>query len=228
MTSPFASCSMRTTCASGRRSSLPVAAALGSSTLERRPLGADLVPLEGEAVLDRCGAAVARHRVDGVAAGVKALVADALGAVGEHLVVVVGRQLRDAVGPRDPELRLGAVVVGLDVGEADRPVESVDAILVAVVGRRLELVLHEARAAPGPVNGGATDGLADPRGQVREVLRDAERARGRPLVEPGELLERAPLVVDEVVGGVMAAGFQDDDPHPLLAELVRQGPAPGA
>ncbi len=202
---------------------------LGARQLDgqRRPLRGVLDALEVEAVLVRRGPAVVGDRGGRVAAGVEALVADALGAVREHLVVVVGRQLRDAVRARAADLRLGPVVVRLDVGERDRPVQRVDAVQAAQVGRGLELVLHEARTAAGPVHRRAADRLAGPGGEVREVLRDPERAGRRAVVEPGELLERAPLVVDEVVGRVVATRLEHDDLHALLAQLVRERPAAG-
>jgi hypothetical protein len=81
------------------RAQVEVAGRLGLGQLgdQRRPLGAGLVALEVEAVLVGGRAAVVGLGVGGVRPGGVLPVADLLGAVGEDLVVVVGRQRRPAV-----------------------------------------------------------------------------------------------------------------------------------
>src|SRR5262249_39550495 len=93
---------------------------------------------------------------------------------------------------------------------------------------RLELVLLEAQRGAGPVRGGAADGLADPGRQVGEVVRDAPAAGGRALVEPRELPEGLPLVLDEGRGRLPRTRFEHDDLDALLAQLVRQRASAGA
>src|ERR1700733_7048878 len=188
---------------------------------KRRPVRALLVALIVEAILDRRGAPVARHRVKRHPARADALVAESLGPVAHHLEVVVGRRCRDPVGARDAQPGLGLVVVGLEVGQADRPVEQAGAVDGAMLRPDPELPFLEAWAATGPVNGGAADRLAGPGGQVRELLGYPPRARRGALIQPGELVERSPLVVDEVFGLMMCAGLNQDALRALLADLVR-------
>ena len=157
--------------------------ALRDLGVERRPFRARLAALEAEADLLAGAAAVARLGVDRHVAGVHLLVAELLGAGLEHLEVVVAGQARDAVGAGHAHLVLGLGVVGLQLGQRDRPVEQVRAGDVAVGGLGLELVLLEAQRGAGPVHGRAADRLDDPGRQVGEVLRHAPVAGGRALVD---------------------------------------------
>ena len=128
-----------------------------------------LVALEVEAVLDRGRPAVVRLGVRAVRPGGVVLVADPLGAVGEHLVVVVGRQRGPAVPVGRADRLLGLVVVGRQVVEVIGQSSRFAPVDVAVVGARPELVRHEPRGGAGPVGGRAADRLDDPGRQVREV-----------------------------------------------------------
>src|SRR5882762_10317351 len=79
-----------------------------------------------------------------------------------------------------------------------------------------------------PVGGGASDGLAGPGREIREVSRHAPGSGGGALVRPGELPERGPLVVHERGPRFTLARLQQHHRDALLAQLVRQGAAPGA
>jgi hypothetical protein len=184
--------------------------------------------LEVEAVLDRGRPVVLRHGVDRHAAGRDVLVAGAPGAVRHHLEVVVGGQRRVAVRAREPELALGAFVVRLEVVEADRPVEQAGPVDRAVLGADPELPVLEARGAAGPVDGRAADRLARPGRQTREVLGDLPRAGRRALVEPRELVERRPLVVDELLGRVVLPRLQQHHSGPVPAQLAGERAPAGA
>jgi hypothetical protein len=116
---------MRNAWLEGRRSSLPVASALGSSAVSVDQCARWRSPWKLKPSWIVAGPPVARHRVEGHAPGAHVLVAGAPAAVAHHLEVVVGGRAGDAVGPRDAELVLGAVVVGLDVGQPDGPIELV-------------------------------------------------------------------------------------------------------
>ena len=208
---------------------MPVLPAFGSSVISVDHFGAVLVALEVEAVLDRRGAAVVGLGVRRVRAGRVLRVADPVGAVGEHGVVVVRGQRRAALDVGDAHLDLGLVVVRVHLGPRERPVEQVGAVEAAAVLRpRAELVVLEARAGAGPVGRRAADRLDRPRGEVREVLGDAPRAGRRAVVEPRHLGEGGPLVVDVVGAGQVRAGLEHDDAHALLAELVGDRAAAGA
>jgi hypothetical protein len=150
--------------------------ALGQLCIEGGPFGADLAALEAEADLLAPRPPVARRRIDRHAACVALLVAELVGARLEHLEVVVARQPYDAVRAGDPHAVLSLVVVGLEVGEADRPVEQACTLDFAIDRPRLELVLLEAQAGAGPVHGRAADRLDDPGGQAGEVLGHPPRA----------------------------------------------------
>ena len=71
----------------------------------RRPLGAGLVALEVEAVLDRSGSAVIGLGVGAVGPGGVVAVAELLGAGGEDLVIVVRRQRRAPALPGSHRVR---------------------------------------------------------------------------------------------------------------------------
>jgi hypothetical protein len=193
--------------------------------IERRPLGAHLAALEAEAELVAGGAIVARARVDRHPAGVDRLVADPGRAVVHHLEVVVAGQTGDVVGPGHAHLVLGLGVVRVHLGMRERPVEQVGAGDLAVRGLDRELVLLKAERGSRPVGRGASDRFAGPARQVRKILGDPPITRGGPFVQPGELQERFPFVVDEVLELDPLAGLEQDDRHALLAELVGEGAA---
>ena len=156
------------------------------------------------------------------------LVAERLGACLKDLEVVVAGQSGDAVGAGHPHFVLGLGVVGLEIGERDRPVEKVGTFDVAVGGLRLEFVLLKAQRSAGPVGRCSADCLDDPGGQVGEILRHPPVTGGGAIVEPGELAERVPFVVDEVLVLDALAGFQDDDVDALLGQFVAERAAAGA
>lgn len=200
----------------------------GQFGVEGGPFGAALAAFEAEAELQAARAAVARAAVDGHVAGVHFLVAQARGAVVHDLEVVVAGQAGDAVGARDTHLVLGLAVVGREFAQREGPVLQVGALDVAVDRARAEFVFLEAQRRAGPVRGGAAHGLADPRGQAGEVLGDAPASGGGAFVEPRELAERFPFVVDEAGVGLRAAGFQHHHLDAFLAQLVGQRAAAGA
>ena len=214
------------------RTEIQVAGGFGFRYLgvQGRPLGARLAALEAEPELLAGTASVPGPAVDGHASGVHALVAETRGAVPHHLEVVVAGQAGDAVGSGDPHLVLGPGVPGLQIRQAQRPVEERRALDVAVDGPGSELVLLEAKACARPVGGGAAHRLADPRRQTGKVLRHPPGSGGRALVEPGELSEGVPLVVGEVRDAVVLAGLQQHHLDALPAQLVgeRAAACPGA
>ena len=192
------------------------------------PLRRVLVALEVESVLDARGSAVVRLGVRAIRARGVVLVADPLGTVGEHLVVVVRRLgcSAMAMGRADRLLRL--VVVGLEVGEGDRPVEQVGPLDVAVVGLGLELVLLEPRRRAAPVRGRAANSLDDPGRQVREILGHPVATGRGAVVEPRHLGERRPFIVLVVLGLDPRPGLQHYARDAALGQLIREGAATGA
>jgi hypothetical protein len=166
---------------------------------QRRPLGAVLVALEVGPVLDRRGPAVEWRRIGRARARAHVAIAGAQRAVREHAIVVRRGQRRHVTAMCDAHAPLGARVVRLQLRQRERPVEQVRAVDVSVFGWHAELVLLEARAHAGPVTRGAADQLAHVRGRRGPVDGDAPRARRGARIQPRHLLERGPLVVDEVV-----------------------------
>ena len=153
------------------------------------------------------------------------LVADAPGAVAHHLEVVVGRQGRDPVRARDARPVLGPLVVGLEVRQADRPVEEAGALDRPVFGVDPELPVLEARAAPRPVHGRAPNRLTRPGGPVRGVLGVPDESDVVRSSSHEAWLNAARLVIDEVLRLVVLASFEQDDLDALLAELIGERPA---
>src|SRR6185295_2611337 len=94
-----------------------------------------------------------------------------------------------------------------------------------VLGADPELPFLEPRAAAGPVHARAADRLARPRREAREVLGNLPRTGGRAVVQPRELAEARPLVVDEVLGLVVRAGLEEHGPHPGAAQVAGHGAA---
>src|SRR5690606_23242474 len=70
--------------------------------------------------------------------------------------------------------------------------------------------------------------LHDPGRQAGEVLGHPPVAARRAWIDPGELAEAFPLVVDVVLRQVAPARLQRDDADALLGKLVRNDPAAGA
>ena len=190
--------------------------------VKRGPLGAALAPLKAKAQLQAAPAAVAWLAVDGHVAGVHVFVAQLGGAVVHDLEVVVARQTRDAVGARDAHLGLGPVVIRLKVFVGQRPIEQIGALDLSVDGFGFEFMRLKTQRGTGPVGGGATHGFADPGRQACKVLGQAPTARGGALVQPGQLAEGLPLVVDETGVGLLATGLQHHHLNPFLAQLVGQ------
>ena len=179
-----------------------------------------LVSLEVEAILDGCRSAVVFLRVRRVGPGGIVPIAHPLRSVGEHFVVVVRGQRLATVHVGGSHRDLGLVVIGLHLGEGDRPVEQVRPGDATVGRPGGELVGLEARRRAGPVGCGASDGLHDPRGKVGEVARDAPRTGGGAWVEPRHLVERLPLVVDVVLVAQVWSGFKQHHRDATLGELV--------
>lgn len=171
---------------------------------------------------------VVRFRVGAVRVRRVVHVASPLRPLGEDLVVVVRGQRRSParVGRADRVLRLR--VPGRELVERDRPVEQVRAVDAAVRAARPELVLVEARRRARPVRRRAADRLDDPRGQVREVLRDAPRPARRARIQPGHLVERLPLVVLVVLVAQVRAGLEHHNGDALRRQLVRDRAAASA
>ncbi len=177
----------------------------------RRPLRAPFAALEAEAGLLAGHAVVVIGGVDRHVAGVDLLVAKRVGALFQHLEVVVAGQTRAAAGAGDAQLGLGLVVPGRHFGSVDRPVEQVRALDLAVGGQPLPFVVLKAQRGARPVDRGAADGLDDPGRQAGEVLGDAPVARGGARIEPGELAEAFPFVVDVILGQIAPARFEGHD-----------------
>src|SRR4029077_8937488 len=115
---------------------VPGRLALGDLGVERRPFRAPLAALEAEAGLMAGDPAVAGNRVDRHPAGMTFLVTELVRASLEDLEIVAPRQAWPVACAGDTHLILGLAVVGLKVGEGDRPIEKVGAWNMAV-GRRI-------------------------------------------------------------------------------------------
>jgi len=78
------------------------------------------------------------------------------------------------------------------------------------------------------VDGRAAHCLDDSGRQVREIARNAERARSGAHVGPGQLAEACPFIVDEVRDLVPGAGLENDRLDALEREFgaQRAPPAP--
>jgi hypothetical protein len=193
-----------------------------------RPLGAPLAALETEAGLLAGEAVVIVGGVDRHAAGVHFLVAERLGAGLEHLEVVVAGQAGPVSRAGDAELGFRLFVPGLHLGQVDRPVEQIGALDIAVGCFRLEFMRLKAQRGAGPVCGGPAHRLDDPCGQAGKIPGNAPVAGGCTLVEPGELAETFPFVVDVVFGQVASTCLQRHHADALLRKLVGENAAAGA
>ena len=191
--------------------------------VERRPFRADGAACHAEADLMARRPPVARLGIDRHVAAVELLVADALRARGQHFVVVVAGQPRDAVRAGDAELVLGLVVERLEFLEAQRPVQQVGALDLAVDRARLELVFLEAQRGAGPVHGGAADRLADPERQA-----GIERAGADALVEPAQPAEHRVVVVDDVAQPSRGPASRQTTSMPFCASSFDECAAAGA
>ena len=144
--------------------------ALRDLGVERRPFRPPLAALEAEAGLVAGDPAVAGNRVDGHPSGVDLFVAKLFRARLEDLEIVAARQAGPVARTGDAHLVLGLGVIGLKIGEGDRPVEKIGARNMAVDGRFLEFVLLEAKGSARPVGRRSADGLDDPGRQVGKIL----------------------------------------------------------
>ena len=196
--------------------------------VQGRPFGAALAALEAEAELHAACATLARLAVDGHAAGVHFLIAEPGGAVVHHLEVVVARQARDAIGARDAHLVFGFGVIRLQLLERERPIQQIRSLEVAVERPGLKFMLLEAQRSAGPVRACTSNRLADPGREFRKILGNAPASGGRALVEPSQLAEGLPFIIDEAGIRLLAACFQHDDLDAFLAQLVGQRAAAGA
>ncbi len=93
--------------------------------------------------------------------------------------------------------------------------------------QRLELVFLEAQGRTGPVRRRTAHCLDDPSRKVGKVLRDTPAAAGRAVVEPGELGEAVPFVVDEILVFDTRTGLEHDDVDAFLRQLVAERAAAG-
>ena len=127
---------------------------------------------------------VARGGVDRHPTRVTLLVAEFVRAGLEDLEVVVARQARPVARARDAHLVFGLRVIGLELGERQRPVEKIGAWDVAISRCGLELVVLEAEGRAGPMGRRSADRLDDPGRQMGEVLVHPPTAGGRSHVRP--------------------------------------------
>ena len=194
--------------------------ALGYLGVERRPFRSPLAALEAEARLVAGNAAVSGRGVDRHPSGMDLLVAKLLRARLEDLEIVAARQAGPVARTGDAHLVLGLGVIGLEIGEGDRPVEKIGAGNMAVGRRLLELVLLEAKGCARPVGRRSADGLDDPGWQVGEVLVNPPAAGGRPHICPRELSEARPFIVDEIREVQALARFEHDDFDAFLRQFV--------
>ncbi len=202
---------------------------LGARNLrvQRAPLGPGLASLDAEALLDAQPAAIRRPGVDGHVVGVHALVADALRAVVHHLEMVRGRQARIAVAPRDDHAFLGELVVVLQFGVFDGPVDQRRALDVAVGGASPHLPGPDARRRAGPMHRGAAHRLAGPRRQRRIVLRHRRGAGHRARLQPGQLAKGLARDLREGGQRLPRARFDQDHLDAAARQFVRQRTAAG-
>src|ERR1700677_1952783 len=204
------------------RANLHVASrlALRNFGVERRPLCPPLAALEAEAGLVAGDAAVAGSRVDRHSSGVDLFVTKLLRTRLEDLKIVAARQAGPVARTSDAHLVLGLGVIGLKIGEGDRPVEKISPRDVPVGRGLLEFVLLKAEGSARPVGRRSADGLDDPGWQVGEVLVNPPASRGRPHVRPSELGEAWPFVIDEIREVQALARFEHDDFDAFLRQLV--------
>ena len=207
-----------------QRANFKVASGLGLGNLgvQRGPLGAALATLETKAQLHAAAPAVARLAVDGHVAGVHVFVAQLGGTRVHDLEVVVARQPGNAVGAGHAHLVFSLGVVGLQVRQGDGPVQQIGTFDVAINRLGAELMRLKAQRGAGPVGGGAAHGLANPGWQTGKVFGHPPGARGGALVQPGQLAERLPFVVDEGLFGLQGARLQHHHLDALLAQFVGQ------
>ncbi|MNP11538.1 hypothetical protein D3C76_1037310 [compost metagenome] len=213
------------------RAHLAVAGGLGAGDVgvEGRPLGADAAALHAEADLHAAWPAVVGLGVDRHRPGLDFLVADALGAAGQHLEGVVPLVVRHAgARPGHAHMLLGLDVPRFQLFVAERPVEHVGALDVAVLAAHAELEVAKTQGNARPVHGAATHRLDDPRRQVRVVARHVPATGGDALVEPGDLVEHGPFIVLDVGHFKALAGFQHHAADALPGQGVGQGAAAGA
>src|SRR3546814_12870050 len=78
------------------------------------------------------------------------------------------------------------------------------------------------------MHGRAADRLDDPCRQPGEIPGDAPAPRRRALVEPGDLAEARPLVIDEVLDLVAPARLENHHRDALLRQLVAERAATSA
>ena len=199
---------------------VPGRLALRDFCVERRPFRPPLAALEAEAGLMAGDPAVAGNGVDRHPAGMTFLVTELVRASLEDLKIVAARQARPVACAGDAHLILGLGIIGLKVGESDRPIEKVGAGNMAVGRRLLELMLLKAERGARPVGRRSADGLDDPGRQIGEVLVNPPAAGGRAHIRPCELGEAWPFVVDEIREVQALARFQQDDFDAFLRQLV--------
>src|SRR5690606_33538494 len=70
--------------------------------------------------------------------------------------------------------------------------------------------------------------LHDPGGQAGKIVRHAPASRRGALVEPGELRETVPFVIDEVFEFVAFSRFQNNDIDAFLGQFVAERAAASA
>ena len=194
----------------------------------RRPFGAPLAPLEAETGLLAGEPVVVLFGVDGHTPGMHLLVTERLGPRFEDLVVVAPRKPFAAAGAGHAQLGFRLVVPGRHFRGVDGPVQKVRPLHVPVGGLRLPLMVLETQRRAGPMGRRPADSLDDPGRKPGEVFRHAPVAAGRAGIEPGQLPETLPLVVDVVFRQITPAGFQSDDTDAFLGQFVGEDAATGA
>ncbi len=201
----------------------------GNVGVERRPLRAHLAALHAEADLLAGGAVVVGLGVDRHRPGEDLLVADPLGAGGQHLEGVVPGVIGHAgAGAGHAHVLLGLLVPGRHLFQGHRPVQQVGPGDVAVDAPHPEFEITEAQGDAGPVHGAAADALDDPGRQVGVVLGQVPVAGGDAFVEPGDLLEHRPLVVLDVLQRVPLARLEHHAANLLFGQRVGQRAAASA
>ena len=126
----------------------------------------------------------------------------------------------NAVRPRYPHLVLGPLVVGLELGEPERPVGDLGPGNRAVKGRGAELVLQQPHARAAPVVGRAAHRLAHRRGLAWEGAGDDRGAGANPRVVPAEFGIHRGFIVLDLVRIDVPPGFEDHDVDAHARKLV--------
>src|SRR5690606_29103992 len=99
----------------------------------------------------------------------------------------------------------------------DGPVEQVGILELSVMGSCLELVLLKTQGGASPVRRGAAHCLADPGRQIGKILGNAPGAGCGSLVQPRQLAERLPFILNKRRCALPRSRFQQYNADTLLA-----------